>query len=293
MDYRRFIADVGASYLELQADILRKVAPGIPLTHNCMGLYTNVDYHRFGASLDAVSFDNYPLTWFWGDPTDYTKASEDWIYNAALSLAAMRGAKNGAPFFVMEHQVSNTGQFFYYGTGWEAGYRLAVWQSISNGADGIQFFRWRTTRWGQEQHWEGVLNWDGSTDTPRYAAVASLGDEFRKVSPYVFGGVIRARVALLWSVETQWAFEEQPLTSPRGFDTQPQLKGFLAAFRVLGEAVDVVFVPDTLRVFPRRCCERTGLVHDVRVVQQDARLVDAGQNASVDVIRAVDGDALA
>ena len=244
LDYRRFLAHVGASYLELQAGILRALAPATPLTHNCMGTYTGVDYSRFARSLDAVAFDNYPLTWFGGAPTDYSRGSEGPVYAAALQLAVMRGAKGGAPFFVMEHQVANTGQFFYYGSGWREGYRLATWQSIANGADGVQYFRWRTSRWGQEQHWEGVLNWDGDVSAPRYAAVAAIGAEFKRVSPRVFGGRVRARVALLWSLETAWAFAEQSLTGAAApFDALPQMRGLLAAFRARGQAVDVVFLP--------------------------------------------------
>lgn len=244
LDYRRFIAHVGASYLELQTSTLRKYAPSKPLTHNCMGMYNAVDYSRFGRALDSIAFDNYPMTWFGSKPTNYAMADEAWIYQSALNLAAMRGAKGGAPFTVMEQQASNTGQFYYYGAGWIAGYRLGVWQSVANGADGVQFFRWRTTRWGQEQHWEGVLNWDGATTTsPRYQAVAALGAEFTRMSPHVFSRVVVAKVGILWSLESAYSFEEQTITSPAGFNAQPQMLGFLTAFRALGVDVDVVYLP--------------------------------------------------
>ena len=253
LDYRRFIAHVGASYLELQAGILRDLAPGKPLTTNCMGTYTAVDYSRFASSLDAVSFDNYPLSWWYGShPPNYSQANEVMIYTNAFSLSVMRGAKAGAPFFIMEHQVSNTGQFFYYGSGWAAGIRLATWQSIANGADGVQYFRWRTTRWGQEQHWEGVLNWDGALTAPRYAAVTAIGAELNRVSPHVFGGRVRARVAVLWSLETSWAFQEQTITGAGApvFDASVQARALFAAFRAYGEAVDIVFLPAENGVTP-------------------------------------------
>jgi beta-galactosidase len=115
---------------------------------------------------------------------------------------------------------------------------------VANGADGVQFFRWRTTRWGQEQHWEGVLNWDGATTTsPRYQAVAALGGEFTRVSPHVFSRTIAARVGILWSLESAYSFGEQPITSPQGFSAQPQMLGFFTAFRALGVDVDLVYLP--------------------------------------------------
>ena len=244
LDYRRYIAHIAGSYLERQAAALRRLSPGIPITHNCMGMYSSVDYARFGRSLDFAAFDNYPLTWFSQTPTppDYSSGAESFIYAAAMQHAAARAVKPHNSYMVMEQQVSNTGQNYYYGSGWQAGYRLAAWQAIANGADGIQFFRWRSARWGQEQHWEGVLNWDGSLQAPRYAAVAALGAEFQRVSQHVRQGLIQARVAVLWSLETAWTFEEQPLTAP-AFDAQAQMRGFLAAFRALGAAVDLVIVP--------------------------------------------------
>ena len=120
---------------------------------------------------------------------------------------------------------------------------MAAWQSIANGADGLQFFRWRTSRYGQEQHWEGVLNWDGEpAASPRYAAVAALAQEFAAASPHVFGGTVRAAVAVLWSLETAWSLEEQPVTQP-GLSALPQMRGFLRAFRSRGVNVDLVYIP--------------------------------------------------
>lgn len=68
-------------------------------------------------------------------------------------------------------------------------------------------------------------NWDGNTSTARYANVARIGAEFKLASPFVFGGRFRARVAILHSPETRWAFQEQPLTSPQGFAVEPQASG--------------------------------------------------------------------
>jgi len=240
LDNKRFTADVGGSYLELQAGILRALAPGKPITHNCMGTYANVDYSRFGRSLDVVGFDNYPFS-FGSAPI--TQADETRIYGTALQSAVMRGAgATQRPFYVMEEQAANIGQAVYYGPYTVELVRLGVWQQVANGADGVQFFRWRTTRVGAEQHWEGILNYDSNTDTRRFRNVAQIGAEFRRASAAVFAQPVPARVALLYSIETRWAFVEQPIT-PTAFDVIPQSRALLAAFRANRVLVDVIFVP--------------------------------------------------
>ena len=248
LDNKRFTADVGASFLEGQARLLRAGAPGKPLTHNSMGTYPNVDYSRFGRALDILSFDNYPLSL--GPPS--SAADEARIYGTALQAAVVRGAGSAQrPFYVMEQQAANTGQAYYYGSYTPELLRLAAWQMVAHGADGVQLFRWRTTRTGAEQHWEGVLNYDSNVNTRRYRAVAALGAEFQRAAAAVFARPAGpARVALLYSPETRWAFVEQPLTQP-AFDVIPQARALLAAFRANRVAVDAVFVPaDTGRGGP-------------------------------------------
>jgi beta-galactosidase len=163
LDWRRFIADVAAGYLELQAGLLRSSAPTKAIFHNCMGTYPLVDYSRFALSLDYVAFDNYPFS-FWTASTvprapatpDFSAASESRVYGTALQLAFMRGARGQAPFYIMEEQIAGTGQVALYGSAFPELARIAAWQGVANGADGVQFFRWRTSRWGVEQHWEGI-----------------------------------------------------------------------------------------------------------------------------------------
>ena len=243
LDFRRFIADVAADFLELQASILRQFAPNIPLTHNCMGTYENVDYSRFGRALDVISFDNYPFSWWGGSsPPNFLEADETRMYGTALQATVMRGARSQKPFFVTEEQASNTGQDRLYGSGTVELYRVGVWQMVANGADGVQFFRWRTTRTGTEQHWEGVLNYDSNTNTWRYRGVQRIGAEFQRATAAVFGQPVRARVALLYSVETRWALMEQQLTTVP-VDVIPQMVSLLGAFRANRVGVDAIFVP--------------------------------------------------
>lgn len=251
--FRRFIGDVAGGYLELQAALLRAGAPMKPIAHNCMGSYSLVDYSRFGLSLDYVAFDNYPFSWWSASATptrDWSTASEPRIYGTAFQAAIMRGAGQQRPFYVMENQIAGTGQNALYGFAFPELARLGAWQQVLNGADGVQFFRWRTSRWGVEQHWEGILNYDGNIKTSRFAMVAQLGSEFARASSTVFDTRVRSRVAIVLSPETRWSLLDTPVAQP-ALDPVPASAALLSAFRTHNINVDVVFVPaDTGRGAP-------------------------------------------
>jgi beta-galactosidase len=208
-----------------------------------MGLHLGVDYSKLGTILDFAAFDNYPLS----VSGNWPNISSGSIINAGLAASSMRCAKRDAsnkciPFYIMEEQDSNDGQASYYGNSYPEAIRLMAWQQVANGADGVQFFRWRTTRVGFEQHWEGILDWDSSTENAKYPMVQRVGSEFAKASAAVFGTRVRAQVALLLSSDTRFAFTEQGLTSPT-FDVQPQLKALYESFKAHGQGVDIVYVP--------------------------------------------------
>ena len=59
------------------------------------------------------------------------------------------------------------------GPGWM---RLWAYMAISHGSCGVNFFRWRCCRWGQEQHRDGILPHDGQS-ARRYEELVQMGDE--------------------------------------------------------------------------------------------------------------------
>ena len=72
LDFDRFQSDSTHAYLDLQAAILRKIAPRQAITHNEMGMFPDVDYYDLNRSLDFVAWDNYPM--FQKDYSQYTGA---------------------------------------------------------------------------------------------------------------------------------------------------------------------------------------------------------------------------
>lgn len=134
LDYKRFRNGVAVGFLQRQAALLRQLAPSKAVTSNCMGTYQDVDYRTFGNVLDFVAWDNYPLTF-------ETPLSPPFNH-PMLDHAFMRGAKdNTQNILIMEQQAGQTGQATYYGAGVPELLRVFAYQSIANGADGVNFFR--------------------------------------------------------------------------------------------------------------------------------------------------------
>jgi beta-galactosidase len=232
LDYHRFFSGSTRGYVKLQADILREIAPSKAITTNEMGMFDNVDYSDLNREIDFVAWDSYPM--FDQDPIDY--------FSTALSHDLMRGSKNHQDYLVMEEQGGLPGWTTFWGhQDAPAYYRLWTYQAIAHGADGVCYFRWRTSRYGTEQYWQGVLDQD-SYPNARYRMVAQTGKEIQKLTAAIEASCPVGEVAMLVSPDTRWAFHIQPLT--KAFDYNRQLRSYYAAFRRLGVNADVVFPGD-------------------------------------------------
>jgi beta-galactosidase len=229
LDFSRFHSDSTREYLELQTKILRKIAPKQAITHNEMGMYDGVDYYDLSRPLDFVAWDDYPM--FGKDYSNYM--------GPALAHDLMRGAKQNQNFMVMEQQGGLPGWSAFWGRQAAPGlYRVWAYQSVAHGADGVCYFRWRTSRYGTEQYWQGVLDQD-SYPNDRYKIVSQTGHELARLTDLLHGSKVVSPVAILVSPDSRWAFQIQPLVE--GFDYNRQLHHFYDAFRRAGVSVDVAF----------------------------------------------------
>jgi beta-galactosidase len=229
LDHRRFHSEATTEYLKLQADLLRKFSPGKAITHNEMGMYDGVDYSQLNAPLDFVAWDNYPM--FGEDYSDYARTG--------LAHDLMRGSKNNQNFMVMEEQSGLPGWNTFWGRQAAPGlYRAWAYQGVAHGADGMCYFRWRTSPYGTEQYWQGVLDQD-SYPNARYQVISQMGKELAQLTGLLKGSKVVSPVALLVSPDSRWAFHIQPLV--KDFSYNRQLSLFYSAFRRAGVSVDVVF----------------------------------------------------
>lgn len=234
LDFDRFQSDSMHAYVDLQAAILRRIAPHQAITHNEMGMYSGMNYYDLSRSLDFVAWDNYPM-----GPHNYTQ-----YFSAGLAHDLMRGAKDNQNFMVMEQEGGLPGWATFGGRQAPAAlYRVWAYQSVAHGADGVCYFRWRTSRYGTEQYWEGILDQD-SYPNSRYRVVAQTGKELAQLTPLLHGSAVVSPVAILVSPDSRWAQQIQP--GVKDFDYDRQLHDYYDAFRRAGVSVDVAFPPSNL-----------------------------------------------
>lgn len=237
LDYYRFMSDMYVEFQQLQIDALREVCPPAQfITHNFMGFaYPKINYFDLAKPLDLVTWDNYPRG-FWITTPDIHPAP------LALSHATMRGLKK-QNFWVMEQQ-SGQGSWETLPPMTRPG-EIALWayQSIAHGADGIVFFRWRTSRFGVEQYWHGILDHDGQ-GRRRYAEVKQMGQEIARIGSRIAGSEVRAEVAIMLSYDTRFAFQIQPNNPDFSYDRH--ITDYYRALHGANIPADVVAQDDDL-----------------------------------------------
>jgi len=202
LDFYRFCSNSYVEYQKIQIDLIRQICPGTIITHNFMGFkYEFVNYFDLAADLDVVSYDCYPrMQW-----TMQAEVDPGW---QALAYDTMRGLK-GKNYWMMEQQAGQGG--------WEqlsvmprpGELRLWAYQAIAHGADAIVFFRWRTSRFGTEQYWFGLLDHHG-TPGRRYAEIKRMGKEIASAGMSLLSTTLKAETAFLLSYDVRFAFQIQP-----------------------------------------------------------------------------------
>jgi beta-galactosidase len=72
--------------------------------------------------------------------------------------------------------------------------RMAM-TSVSRGADGLMFFRWRPAHFGAEIYWNGIIDHD---DVPRrrYEEAKQFASDIRKIKDKLLGTTVRMDIAI-------------------------------------------------------------------------------------------------
>jgi beta-galactosidase len=197
LEARRFWSRLDVQHQAKQIAILRRFAPDKPITHNMMGLYSGLDYYDLARELDFASWDNYPgFSTAGGYP------------RTALAHAVMHSTKR-ANFLVMEQQSGPGGWLTYSPATAPGEQSMLAWQSVARGADGISYFRWRTSVSGQEQYWHGILNHD-NRPSRRCREVAQMGADLRRLEDVLLGTRPQPSVGIYNNYEQIWATDYQP-----------------------------------------------------------------------------------
>ena len=229
LDWQRFFSWLNVRFQADQVRILRSACPKHFVTHNFMGLFSDLNYYDLAADLDHVSWDNYPV---WGKP--------DVRYGAAAGADVMRGLKK-KNFWIME-QTAGPGGWGTFGRNPRPGeIRNISCQQLARGADGTIWFRWRTCTAGREQYWHGLLGHDGRP-LRRYREAAQTAGEFHRLAGELEGTTVKSAIAMIYDYDSIWALRLQPGYSGNTFHNAMH-RYYNALFRA-GVNVDMIRATD-------------------------------------------------
>ena len=225
LDWKRYNSWLNVRFQRDQVKILRDLCPQQFITHNLMGLFSELNYYDMTEDLDFVSWDNYPV---WGKP--------EISYAAAAGADVMRGVKR-KNFWIME-QSAGPGGWSSFGRNPRPGeIRKICYQQLAHGADAQVWFRWRTCTAGREQYWHGLLGHDGKP-LRRYREAAQVAHEYHALAAELEHTTIKAEVAFIYDYESHWATDIQPGFA--GNDYREAMRRYYQACFRAGVNVDMV-----------------------------------------------------
>ena len=199
VDWMRFCSDTIVAYAKMQAELLRELTPGLPVTQNLRALTRHFDHFDMAEVLDFVSVDS--------NATIKSKSSE-----LASEIDMMRSLKKNnikspgddAGFWVIEQKAGNVDWQEVNCLVRPGVVRLFTYQLISRGAGGVLYFLWRQPRIGSEKFYGGVLTHDGRAQNRTYQEIRQIGQEMKRLAPALRGTKVVAETCILLSHENDW-----------------------------------------------------------------------------------------
>ena len=238
LDFRRYSSDQVGAFNKAQYDILKAKRPDLPVIHNFMSRYTEFDHYDLAETLDVASWDSYPIGHLAvSDESDETKRQymrQGDPDNAAFHHDLYRTVGHGR-WWVMEQQPGPVNWAKFNPDPLPGMARLWAWEAFAHGAEVVSYFRWRQAPFAQEQMHAGLLRPD-SEPAPAYEEAIQVAQELQLT--VIDGPVGKARVALVFDYESEWAWAVQP--QAEGFKHGAHVRDIYSAFRKHGVDIDIL-----------------------------------------------------
>lgn len=182
LEYARFQSKVNAEFARWRYELMKATHPQAWVTTNFQSSRaTHTDIFEMGAYTDIYGTNFYPT------------------HNPEFALDYCRGGRG--ELIVLEQRTGSP----HWRPGTPPGWmRLWTYRSIAHGASGINYFRWRTARWGQEEYWHGVLPHSGQANR-RYTELIQTGEELERVGDIIAATRPASKTAIVLSYESRWA----------------------------------------------------------------------------------------
>jgi beta-galactosidase len=228
--WRRFQAELTTSFIHWQADVVREYAREDQFVTTCISYERpTVRDDALTSRLDVTAGNPYyrmqdHLALPAAGPT-----KQGWTTEGTWSLYAtadrMYSSKQ-APFLVTETNAQAIGHAHQNEPAFDGQWRQAAWALVSRGASMIEYWHWHTLQFGAETFWGGVL--PHSLEPGRtYQQIKELGADFAAAGELVTGLVPDADIALVYSNDTKWAFQEAPQLP---LDDEPDPRSYQTIF---------------------------------------------------------------
>ena len=229
LDWKRFSSNALLELMKMEADILRRITPDVPVVTNFMGFFKPLDYWAWAEAEDVVSDDNYP------DPLDAHAH-----IGSAMRYDLMRSLRYGQPWLLMEQTPAAVNWRERNALKKPNQMRLWSYQALAHGANGILFFQWRAAKAGAEK-FHGAMVPHAGKDTRVFREVVQLGHELKQLSALT-ATTNHAEVAIVFDWDNWWALELD--SHPSADMNIMKFAPYYAALYLAGHTVD--FVPSTV-----------------------------------------------
>ena len=184
LDYARFQSKVNAQFARWRYKLMKQLHPSAWVTTNFQTTNaTHTDLFELGQATDVYGTNFYPL------------------YGPEFALDYCRGERG--ELIILEQESGQPHWSAAVKPGW---LRLWTYRSIAHGACGINYFQWRTCRWGQEEYWHAVLPHSGRPQR-RYREIKQTGEELKQIGSLVEATRPEALAAIVMSYESRWALQ--------------------------------------------------------------------------------------
>ncbi|WP_309129783.1 beta-galactosidase [Microbacterium sp.] len=229
LDFARFSSDRQIALYDAERDILKSIAPDVPVTTNFMVTehISSIDYGSFAEHVDLVANDHYLIA----------DDAQSWR-ELAFCADRTRGLSDNRPWLLMEHSTS--------AVNWQprniaktpGEMRRNTLAHIARGADGVMFFQWRQSAFGAEKYHSAVVPHAG-TETRIWDEAVALGASVARLAEVRGTTADTAQVAIVFDYEAWWAtqLDGHPTVD---FSYSTEMRSIHSALLDRGIAVDVV-----------------------------------------------------
>ena len=247
LDFYRFSSQNVIDFNKIQVDILRTYAPNQQLIHNYMSDMIDFDHYKIGKDLDIAAFDSYPLggvIYSWHDDTHKKRYMRQGTPDKVSFYHDLYRRVGKGRLWIMEQQPGPVNWASYNPAPLDGMVYAWTMEAFANGAEVVSYFRWRQSKYAQEQNHTGLYLPNGTIDQGGIEAHQAYQD----IQKLPIVTKTPADVALIMDYDSLWAIS----VLPQGKNFQDPIRYVFeqySAIRKLGVSVDIISSEDNISAY--------------------------------------------